>query len=200
MERPIVTIAVEGSTDEAAVKQLAIRAGFSVGPVHIYGGKPRLVHRLPGLNSAARHSMWLVVRDLDRDAACAPELVARLLPDPAALMCFRLAVRAVEAWLLADRQRMAQFLGVPVVRIAENPDILDDPKTCLVNLARHSRLTDVRRDLVPAHGTSARVGPGYTARMIEFAQSRWRPSVAAMASPSLAGCLRALGRLRRRHG
>jgi hypothetical protein len=113
-------------------------------------------------------------------------------------MCFRIAVRAVEAWLLADRERVAQFLGVRPARVPHDPDGLDDPKEAVVNLARQSRRHAIRNELVPSARSGRRVGPLYTARMIEFVgdeQDGWRPEFAAKASNSLARCLKSLPRL-----
>jgi hypothetical protein len=189
---PIVTVAVEGLADIPVVERLLATVGLGVGPVHVLGGKDKLDGRLNGYNNAARHAPWLVLRDLDSDAACAPELVSARLGSPSAGMHFRIAVRATEAWLMADRQRLARFLGVPEARVSAAPEALTDPKRTLVDLARRSRFRAVRDDMVPARATSAQVGPGYTSRITEFVQEYWRPAVAARLSPSLAGCLGSL--------
>jgi hypothetical protein len=107
-------------------------------------------------------------------------------------MCFRIAVRSMESWLIADATRLAEFLEVPLQRIPRDPDTLDNPKTALINLARSSRSRAVREDMTPQEGTTGRVGAGYTSRIVEFASGDWRPIVAARASPSLARCLAAL--------
>lgn len=187
-----ISVAVEGKTDVPVVKRLLDLAGLEMGAVHGQQGKALLDQRLPGYNNAARHAPWLVVRDLDRDAACAPELVAGLLPNPGRWMVFRIAVRAMEAWLLADAERLSQFMRVALSRIPLDPDSVIDPKGEMVRLARASRLRAIREDMVPADGTSATVGPAYSARVIEFARGPWRPDVAVGKSRSLAGCARAL--------
>jgi hypothetical protein len=191
----MVTVAVEGDTDIAMVDRILEAVGLSRGIAYPVNGKVNLDRQLVGFNSAARFAPWLVVRDLNGDADCAAALVARLLPTPAASMCFRVAVRAAEAWLMADRERMAAFLGVSVARLPMDPDLVADPKQALVNLARHSRRRQILEDMVPEPGTSGRIGPGYAGQIVQFATTRWRPEVAAGLSPSLAGCLRALGRL-----
>lgn len=105
--RPVFAVAVEGPADAAVVGRVLASLGAEVGPVHIRGGKAGVDDRIRAYNQAARHGLWLVVRDLDRDAPCAGELVARLIGSPADLMCFRIAVRQVESWLLADGERVA---------------------------------------------------------------------------------------------
>jgi hypothetical protein len=192
--RPVVTIAVEGDIDAAVARRLLSDAGFSIGAIYGRSGKSRLDRSLDGYNRAARRAAWLVVRDLDHDATCAPELVSRLLPNAAAYMHFRVAVRQIEAWLLADRAKMAEWLQLPMDVVPSNPETLRDAKATLVQLARRSRNRLLREELTPAAGTHAEVGPGYTGRMIEFASLRWRPQVAALGSPSLARCMRSFAR------
>jgi hypothetical protein len=193
----VVTVALEGRTDVPIVARLLKDTGLELGRVYVQRGKDRLDQQLITYNSAARFAHWLVVRDLDQDAACAPELKGRLLPGPSTLMCFRLAVHSAESWLLADAANLAAFLGVSAARLPGDPDRLPDPKGTLVALARHSRKRDVREDMVPRSGSGARVGPGYASRIMEFAGGDWRPRAAAANSSSLASCLAALRRWRR---
>jgi hypothetical protein len=107
-------------------------------------------------------------------------------------MAFRVAVRTIEAWLLADRERIAAWLDIPLQRVPGTPDEVADPKTTLINLARRSQSRRVRADLVPREGSGRRVGPLYPSRLIEFVQGErhgWRPAVAARKSDSLRRCL-----------
>lgn len=180
-----VPAAVEGIVDEAVIRRLIEHAGGTVGAVYGKKGKPHLRQKISGFNNAARRSVWVVLVDLDRDYDCAPPLRADWLPRQSPLLCFRVAVRAVEAWLLADAERLAAFLGVPGSAVPANPEELDDPKAGLVNLARASRRRDVRRDMVPREGSRRRVGPAYCSRLVEFVKDRWRPGVAASRSDSL---------------
>ncbi len=196
-ERIVVTVALEGRTDRPIVRRLLEEVGLTLGPVYVGHGKTFLDRRLRDYNNAARYAPWLVLRDLDHDAECAPTLARRLLPEPARWMALRLAVRASEAWLLADQERFAQFLGVARARVPSEPEALPDPKGTVVALARHSRSRDVRADMAPRDGSGANVGPGYTSRIELFASSLWRPRVAAQSSRSLAACLAALRRLQR---
>ncbi|HEY7320113.1 MAG TPA: hypothetical protein VIE89_21300, partial [Candidatus Binatia bacterium] len=69
-----------------------------------------------------------------RDRLCA-ELCCMWVPERAQNMCFRVAVREVEAWLLADRERISRFLSVPLSRIPTNPEGERDAKEVMVSLA-----------------------------------------------------------------
>jgi hypothetical protein len=188
----LVTIAVEGMSDRPVARNLLTTVGLEIGKVYDNGGKSRLDRRLTGFNNAAQFAPWFVLRDMDHDAPCPGELVTQKLVRPAPLMCFRVAVRETEAWLLADREQIATWLSIPLERVPVDPDLLPDPKQALINLARHSRSRALREDLVPADGTTAQVGPGYIGRISEYAQTLWRPETGAANSGSLQRCLVAL--------
>lgn len=190
-----VRVAVEGPTDEAIALRLLALSGLDAGPVYGKGGKPLLDARIASWNRSAIRLPWLVLRDLDHDADCAPALIAKLLGRSAPQMCFRVAVREAEAWLLGDRERAARWLAVARDLIPRDPEQDDDPKRTSVDLARRSRSADVRRDMVPPPGSTAAVGRGYLAQIQLFAQAPWRPEVAAKRCPSLQRCLHALRRL-----
>jgi hypothetical protein len=160
--------------------------------VHGEKGKNSLDKNVKGYNNAARFAPWLVLRDLDHDADCPPDLLPFLLPSPATMMRFRIAVRSVEAWLLADSARIQRFLQIPEGRVPADPDRLTDAKQTVVNLARISTNREIREDLVPRRGTTGRVGPAYPARLVEFAARHWRPKMAARRSSSLRRCIESL--------
>jgi hypothetical protein len=187
-----VTGAVEGDVDEAVLRRVLKHVGLSLGVVHGREGRQRLLQRLGGYNNAARFAQWVVLVDLNGDCPCALPCVQAWLPAPSQQMCFRVAVRAVEAWLLADRERVANMLAINSRRVPDNPDDLAHPKTDLVNLARQSRLRGVREELVPRQGSGRSVGPLYTARLMEFVEDEmvgWRPDHAAARSDSLRRCV-----------
>jgi hypothetical protein len=183
---PTVTIVVEGTTDAAIVKRLLRDAGLAVGREYVKHGKDALKRNLSGYNTAARFSCWLVLRDLDHDGECGPELRRQLLPTPSKFMRLHVAVRAVEAWILADAEGFSAYFSVPRSRVPANPEALDDPKSTLVSLARRSRRRFIREALPPAEGTTARIGPGYVAVLTEFVREKWRPEAAERRSDSLA--------------
>jgi hypothetical protein len=198
-ENPVfITAAVEGNVDEAVVRRLIEHVGGIPGPVYGRNGKDHLRQRIANYNQAARLSPWVVLVDLDHDAECAPPLRSAWLPALSPHMCLRVAVRQVEAWLLADRERLAKFLSVSASKIPHNPEAVEHPKNTLVELARYSRRRDIREDMVPRPGSGRSVGPAYTARLIEFViggERGWRPDVAARHSESLNRSLRCLVRI-----
>jgi hypothetical protein len=94
-----------------------------------------------------------------------------------------------EAWLLADAEKIAEFLGISKTLVPLNPEHLQDPKGTIITLARRSRKRDIRKGLAPRPNSGASVGPTYASDIREFARSQWRPLVAAQYAPSLQRCL-----------
>jgi hypothetical protein len=182
----IASAAVEGDLDEIVLRKIANYIGFSVGTVYGRKGKPHLLQTLTGYNNAARFAPWIVLIDLDRDHECAAAGLEAWLPQRAEMMFCRIAVRAIEAWLLADRDRIAAMLAIPTQRISTDPDALDDPKRHIIELARHSNRAEIRASLVPRIGSGRTVGPSYNAKMIDFVSAgRWRIDTARHRSASL---------------
>ena len=185
------SIVGEGDLDVAVGHRLVIEAGFDVQHRYPTRGKSNLDSKIKAYNAAAKHGPWLVLRDLN-SANCAPELVQQLLPTQSAGMRLRIAVREIESWLLADSKGFAKLLGVAEAAIPVEPDNLQSPKEVVLRLAAHGRNRAIKRELLPARGTSARVGPGYNPRLISFVQHAWDLTRARERSPSLDGCCRAL--------
>jgi hypothetical protein len=180
------------------LKRICSFVGASVGQIYGRYGKPYILARLNGYNHSAQFRHWVVLVDLDDDGTCVPDVLPRWLPSPSRLMRLRVAVRELEAWLLADTERIAKFLGVAVAEIPTDPDKVADPKRLMVQLARNSRRGAIRGDMVPNIGSGQQVGPAYTSRMIEFIQSvesGWRPDVAACNSDSLRRSISAISNL-----
>ncbi len=195
MQEPAFSGAVEGPLDQTVFNRLVAHVGAVPGTVHVRNGKRALLDRLHGYNNAARRWPWLVLIDLDNDADCAPAFRRTHLPETSEFMCFRVAVRQIEAWLLGDRERLAGYLSVTASRFPVSPEALENPKRTLVGLARQSRRRATRELMVPTPTSGRKVGPGYTSELIGFVTDRengWRPDVASRASPSLARCIECL--------
>lgn len=194
----IPLIVVEGQTDVPVVKRLLVSVGMEADKISYTGGKNRLDSQINKYNLAARVAPVWVLRDLDKDAPCAAQLVRKLVPTPEQFLILRIAVRASEAWLMADTEKLASFLHIPGNLVQNDPESLEHPKRALVELARRSTKPEVVRLMVPEEGQSGLVGPGYPTKLIEYTERHWRPEVARRKSSSLDRCMLALERLAER--
>jgi len=146
-----VSLAVEGPLDEQVLRQLLRQSGkpFASGVCYGMRGKDNLRANVARFDYAAAHVTFIILTDLDHED-CPPGLITHWLPQGRNNnLLLRVAVREVESWLLADRKHIAEFLGIPMAKIPQQPDDCDDPKTLLVSLARRSNTRDIREDLVP---------------------------------------------------
>jgi hypothetical protein len=190
-----VSLATEGLLDEQVLRRLLTQSGRDYHPTVCYGkrGKDHLKQNIPRFNFAASHTPFIVLADLDNED-CAPSLVNRWLPKGSNRnLVLRIAVREIEAWLIADRERLAHFLGVAQSKIPLSPDELRDPKATLIGLARQSRRRNLREDLVPAAGSTSKIGKNYVGQLTQFVISEWTvDDPAKQHSPSLARALKAI--------
>lgn len=195
----LIGLVVEGLTDRYAAERLLAVRGLQVDPnrVIVTGGKQRFDARLAKYNEAAKFAPWLALRDADRDAGDCPARLRRSLLAGAqsSALCLRLAVRTLDAWLLADRQAFSGHFAVPVSRMPLAPEELDRPKDALTQACRHSRRRSVRDAMVPPSGRQG-PGPEYTAYVLEYCNASWRPDVAAELAPNLRRALAEIDRMK----
>jgi len=194
------TVAVEGNLDAAVMERLLKSVGFSMGRVYGRQGKSFLRKQLAAFNGAGNDQPWVVMVDLDHDAECPAAFRQEWLPSGSRFLCFRIVVREVEAWLLADRDGIARFLHVSPAIVPDDPEALPDPKQTLLGLARRSRSQNIKRDLLPRPGSHRNLGPGYDSRLTEFITNSWDIDAAVQQSKSLAGALRCLEQLAEKWG
>ncbi|MBV9506846.1 MAG: hypothetical protein JO323_17775 [Acidobacteriia bacterium] len=193
-----ISIACEGILDRTALSRLLTEHELPLGPVYELGGKTKVDRRIQGYVNAGRFSPWLVQRDLDDDAECAPELLQKLAPDRSRGFCMIIPVRQTESWLIADQAGLADYLKVPASRIPGEPETLPDAKVALVDLARRSRSREIREGMVPGPNSGRKVGAAYTALMQQFIVESWNPrGDAKHRAPSLAKLMFRLSAFRR---
>lgn len=193
-----LTLAVEDEPSAAVARRLVrtYQKDVVLARVIVARGYGRLRVQAPSYNAASVHTPFFLLTDLDR-GECAPALVGEWLdgrPREASFL-FRVAVREVEAWLLADQAGIAKLLRIEKVLVPTEVEGLRDPKRALVDLARHSSLRDLRRGLVPAEGSTTQVGPSYVDLVADFAEGRWNPERARRGAPSLDAAIVALAGL-----
>ena len=128
-----LSVVVEGLDDQAAARRLCQIAEHNISATYIVGGKSNLDRRLFGYNAAGVFSSWFVPRDLDRDATCAPELLTTLLKRVSPGMNLRIPVHSLEAWLMADDDSIANYLGVSRRSLPRDVESIENPKRVLVS-------------------------------------------------------------------
>lgn len=189
----VVNALVEGRMDEAVAKRIIEAAGHLPGTVYGRKGVDYLKEKLQGFNKASEGTHYLVLVDLmDTKLSCPPKVVALWLPNRSSSMLFRIVVREVESWILADRENIASFLKISITRVPSRPEEIPDPKRALVNLARKSKSVRLRSALIPDKKSTAQVGKLYTSEMTRFIENRWEIESARRNAPSLDRCLKKL--------
>lgn len=171
---------------------------FAVGPVRGRGGFGYLKKQAPAFNNLAKHCPVLMLTDLDRHP-CAPGLLGDWLKKPSEKhpnFLLRVAVREVEAWILASDAALGRFLGLRKSPEFPSPENLNDPKHCLLALAEKAPRRDLRDAIVRRDSpVRLRQGPAYNSTLGEFVERQWDTETAAVKCPSLRGLLKALSRL-----
>lgn len=197
---PHICLATEDSLSEAIGRRLVSEAcpDIEIGPCFQRNGFGYLKSSLEKFCNVSKRSPLLLITDLDK-APCPATLVSSWLgskrkPDN---LIFRVAVREVEAWLIADHVGMKALLGKGASKLPRDPDLLPDPKRALLALAANAP-RDVRSDLLPRPGAIASQGLGYNARLGDFVHNTWDPERAAINSGSLRRALDRLKDLARR--
>ncbi len=194
MVTPIpINLVVEDSLSEAFVRRILKESSsrFAIGYSYGRSGYGYIKRRTLAFNNAAKGTPFVILVDLE--AECPPKQIKEWLPvsiHPNLL--FRVAVKEVESWLLADRPGFTSFLGVSKKLIPENVDQISDPKQFLINLAKRSRKRALREAIVPIPNSTARVGPDYNGQLSSFVFDTWNIVEAIKHSDSLRRAISAI--------
>lgn len=189
-----INLVFEDVLSEAVLKQMLKQSQrpFLVGDCFNERGYDQIQKKISGFNNAAKGMPYLVLTDLD-NAECPLVILSEWLTQPKhPNLLFRIAVKEVEAWLLAHRSAFAEFLGISVDLIPGDADQIPDPKQLLINLARRSRKRKLREAIVPAPNSTAKIGKDYNRPLIEFVNESWQVASAQTNSPSLKRAMNAL--------
>ena len=181
-----IAIATEDQLSEA----IAVRLLADVQVPHYItfklrrGGFGYLRSKMASWYQMAQHQVMVVLTDLDR-ANCLVEFREQwLTAHPPENLVFRIAVREVESWVLADHVAMRALIG-PRGVLPPAPDSLPDPKQVFLGLVKGAP-KPIRADLLKVVDGNLTQGLGYNARLAAWVESEWCPNRAAARSPSLA--------------
>ena len=171
--RPIALATEDELSETVGLRLLseidAIRCDFKLRK----GGSGYLRSNIEKFEKFAKRVPILLITDLDTAGASAPQGIL-----------FRVAVREIESWLLADHDGISNLLQISPAKLPDNPDILDDPKRSLLHFAKNAP-REIRSDLIADKGVMAAQGMGYNFRLGQFVRESWSPQRAASRSDSL---------------
>lgn len=182
-----VVLVFEDELSEAVLRRLLIHSGrpFVVSHGILARGFGNIKRDVSKYKTACRAVPHIVLTDLDQ-SPCPPALLELwgVVNRPDELL-FRVAVREVEAWLLADAAGLAAFMNVLSSRFPAYPESVIDPKQALISVARRSK-SRVAREIVPSAGSIASQGPLYNEHLCRFVRDHWNVQAALIKAPSLA--------------
>ena len=187
MDEIAVNLVIEDILSKAVLYRIIqyLPQSYTIGISYGYKGSGWIHKRIKGFNNAAKGMPYLVLTDLDQ-CECPPILLREWLGEVKHNnLLFRVAVKEVESWILASRQKFARFAGISQVKIPVKVDDIEKPKEFLVDLVKRSRNKDLRMDMVPRMGSTAKVGPDYNGRLISFINNYWDINEARKNSKSL---------------
>lgn len=180
------SLATEDELSESIGFRLLIEQGITPTQCLRKGGYGYLSSRMSNWIALAKLHPVVLLTDLDR-LACPVALRTAWFenrPLPASL-CFRIAVREVEAWLLADPVAIRSLFG-KAVKLPIAPESLLDPKMLLLQLVNAKASRDLKEDMLRVENGSLKQGPGYNARLCDMVCTVWDPARASARAPSLA--------------
>ena len=187
----LIAVAVEDSLSESVAIRLIeeYAAQAEIARVTVLEGINNVKGQMRNLNQIALYqNPLLVLVDLDNPQSCPPALIRQLRGGLTVSpnMLIRVAVLEIESWIIADREGLANWLGLDVGTIPRNPESLSDPKRTLAQLAVRSRNRGLREAIAPTRviGTH-RTGLGYNDTLGEFVTQHWNPEAARRNAPSL---------------
>lgn len=194
-------IATEDALSEAVADRLVLEVNHGLRVAVRIGrqGNGYLKKKFSSLAKTADSIPVLLLTDLDR-IDCPSILLAHWRGEqiPSNGMLFRVAVREIEAWLLADREGFSNFCGIPLDKMPQHPELLDDPKLTLLSLVRRYGTQKIKAGLLPERGSSAKIGYAYNQILARFVRDTWSVILASRNADSLARACRRLQELSER--
>jgi len=181
-----VNLTYEDDLSEAVMSRILSEFPDKFQILHKYPGHGfgYLKSSIKGFNQASAIVPYFMLTDLDR-YKCPLELINDWIDftvNPGFI--FRIAIREVESWLLADIKGLSKYFHISANLIPLEPEGLMDPKEVLINLAKRSRKRNIREDIVPVN-QYASIGPNYNGCLSEFVYKFWNIWEAANKSKSL---------------
>ena len=181
-----ITLVFEDELSEAVMNKLlrCFPGKYYINSSYSGHGFGYLKTNVRGFNQASIVNPHFMLTDLDT-CECPVALINDWINFPLNHnFIFRIAVREVESWLLADIEGLSRFFNISVANFPRNPDKERDPKNTLIQLAKRSRKRSIKEDIVPIND-NASIGPNYNGCLSEYVFKFWDIENALLRSPSL---------------
>ena len=149
------------------------------------GGFGYLKSKLGTLCELSKRQPVVLLTDLDK-MDCPKKLLDNWflgLKQPDGFI-FRVVVREIESWVMADYIAFSKFFGISSAKLPFNPDSLPDPKAALLKIVEGSR-REIREAMIAKKGAIAIQGLGYNTLLCEFIRMEWSSTRALERSESL---------------
>lgn len=183
-----ISIATEDIlTEEAMIKIIASKDRFRIRCSLGKKGCGYLTSNLEKFNALANSHHVLLVLDLDNkhDLQEFKNNIEGQIRNKDEKLKIIVPVREIESWLLADREGLSKFLAVSKDKIDREPELLLDPKEKIINLAKQSRDSNIKKGIPPKQGAAAKMGLSYNTLLSSFIREYWDITRAFELSPSL---------------
>ena len=169
-----LTLIVEDQLSESVAKKMlqVFNANYQIDSA-LRWDKEKIRSRVNGINESAQGSAFFILTDQDTYDRCPPDAISELSAPIHPNLLYRFAVMEVESWVMAHRTAISRYLSVPLNRIPLDTDAIDAPKEYLIDLASKSRSSRIRKDIVPRHNSTSKVGPDYNGRLTDFVSQHW---------------------------
>lgn len=181
-----VSLVVEDELQEVTLRKILseIRKDLYVANVFGKRGNLYIKDKIESFNRAAKYQPYIILTDLDQKD-CPLALINQWINFTLSEnLLFRVVVKEIESWIMADRTNFSSYLGVSEATLVRDIESISDPKRHLCYLAGKSRKRDIRKGLMPVG--SAKQGPFHNMLLTEFIMNQWSIDNAKLHSPSLA--------------
>lgn len=182
-----VTIVFEDELSEYVLTRMLSFFGnkYSVSQSYTDNGFGYIKANIKGFNQASKFSPFIILTDLD-NLPCPVNLIEDWLPKKIheKYLIFRIAVKEVESWLLADIEGFSSYSGVSEANFPKLPELENDPKATLIGIIKKSSKRKIKDDILPIN-SNAKIGPNYNNRLGDFVFYHWNINTAQNRSSSL---------------
>ena len=178
---------VEDFLSELVLRKITSYVGdITLSAVDVTGGYGKIKKQIRSYNRAARSYPFIILTDLDK-AMCPTKLKTDWLygDQQEESLLFRIVVREIETWLVADTINFASFLNISHNHMKLDVELILDPKLYIFSLVNKPRVPrEIKRGILPSDA-EARVGPNYNFILGDYIAKKWDIDNARARSNSL---------------